>query len=411
MPRCPFCNYENPVGIRLCPNCGAALPESIGSAQTFEDWKQEIRALLGEGQKIEAIKLYRERTGVWLRQAKEAVEAIERGEPLPIPEMVDERFERDLIALLDQGQKIEAIKLYRECTGVGLKEAKDAVEAIQRGERPQDAEESDNSFHQTLVSLLKQGRKIDAIKVFREVTGSGLKESKDAIESIAARHGLSGSQRTGCLGLIVLCLAILACGFTLVSGCHMWSPTHELLTSLIVAVRSSISVTFTGSVGTISGSPTWHQADLASRLRTSASEPSRARHSFSETTEPLDVHSEQSRNPGSNGRELGVDLVPRRRVGMIAARPIVLENVDLAVEHTHQLPLAGDFQAMQRVVQQALCLKGREIELGALATQCPRSFMFGVGVVLPHAMTPSNGVSQSFTAFPRLLGPLKIDRR
>jgi ribosomal protein L7/L12 len=213
---CPFCNHENPVGIRLCPNCGAALPESIGSAQALEEWKQEIRALLGEGQKIQAIKVYRERTGAGLGQAKEAVEAIERGEPLPIPEIVDESFERELIALLDQGQKIEVIKLYRERTGVGLKEAKDAVEAIQRGERLPDPEESDNAFHQTLVSLLKQGRKIDAIKVFREVTESGLKESKDAIESIAARHGLSGSQRTGCLGVLVLSLMILACGLTLV---------------------------------------------------------------------------------------------------------------------------------------------------------------------------------------------------
>jgi ribosomal protein L7/L12 len=210
---CPFCSHENQVGIRLCPNCGAALPESIGSAQAFEDWKQEIRALLGEGQKIQAIKLYRERTGVGLKQANEAVEAIERGEPLPIPEMVDESFERELIALLDQGQKIEAIKLYRERTGVGLKGAKDAVEAIHWGERLPDPEKSDNSFHETLVSLLKQGRKIDAIKVYREVTESGLKESKDAIESIAARHGLSGSQRIGCLGVIFFALVILASSF------------------------------------------------------------------------------------------------------------------------------------------------------------------------------------------------------
>ena len=34
--------------------------------------------------------------------------------------------------LLRRGQKIQAIKLYRERTGVGLKEAKDAVEEIQR---------------------------------------------------------------------------------------------------------------------------------------------------------------------------------------------------------------------------------------------------------------------------------------
>jgi hypothetical protein len=73
----------------------------------------------------------------------------------------------------------------------------------------------DDSFHQTLVSLLKQGRKIDAIKVFREVTGSGLKDAKDVIESIAAKHGLSGSQRSGCLGVIALVFVILLSGFTL----------------------------------------------------------------------------------------------------------------------------------------------------------------------------------------------------
>ena len=44
----------------------------------------------------------------------------------------------DLRALLDQKQLIPAIKRYRELTGSGLKESKDAVEALQRtlpGER------------------------------------------------------------------------------------------------------------------------------------------------------------------------------------------------------------------------------------------------------------------------------------
>jgi len=37
-----------------------------------------------------------------------------------------------VILALRRGEKIQAIKLYREATGVGLKEAKDAVEEIQR---------------------------------------------------------------------------------------------------------------------------------------------------------------------------------------------------------------------------------------------------------------------------------------
>lgn len=39
-------------------------------------------------------------------------------------------FENDLRALVQQRRKIEAIEMYREETGVGLKEAKDAAEAF-----------------------------------------------------------------------------------------------------------------------------------------------------------------------------------------------------------------------------------------------------------------------------------------
>lgn len=35
-----------------------------------------------------------------------------------------------ILVLLREGKKIEAIKLYREATGVGLKEAKDFVESL-----------------------------------------------------------------------------------------------------------------------------------------------------------------------------------------------------------------------------------------------------------------------------------------
>lgn len=42
----------------------------------------------------------------------------------------DIAVDQDVVALARAGRKIEAIKRYREITGVGLKEAKDAVERI-----------------------------------------------------------------------------------------------------------------------------------------------------------------------------------------------------------------------------------------------------------------------------------------
>ena len=48
--------------------------------------------------------------------------------------MNDQDVER-LKKLVKQRRKIEAIKLYREWTGCSLKEAKEAIEALERGNR------------------------------------------------------------------------------------------------------------------------------------------------------------------------------------------------------------------------------------------------------------------------------------
>lgn len=45
------------------------------------------------------------------------------------PDMSPE-LRQEIQQLVNQGKKIEAIKLYREQTGAGLKEAKDAVESL-----------------------------------------------------------------------------------------------------------------------------------------------------------------------------------------------------------------------------------------------------------------------------------------
>ena len=60
-----------------------------------------------------------------------------------------------------------------------------------------------------LLSLLGRGEKIQAIKLYRERTGVGLKEAKDAVEALAQRHGLT-PKATGCAGLFLLALGL--CG-------------------------------------------------------------------------------------------------------------------------------------------------------------------------------------------------------
>ena len=96
----------------------------------------EIRALLAQGNKIAAIKQLRELTGLGLKEAKDYVDAIPApGAPPPFPsagisQPPGEASLAEVHALAVQGQKIQAIKLYRELTGVGLKEAKDYVDSL-----------------------------------------------------------------------------------------------------------------------------------------------------------------------------------------------------------------------------------------------------------------------------------------
>lgn len=91
------------------------------------DWLAEIRKLASEN-KILAIKRYREHTNVGLREAMEAVQALEHAPEAHL--LTSHTVPIEIIRLLSMGQKIQAIKVYQEMTGVGLKEAKDAIDAL-----------------------------------------------------------------------------------------------------------------------------------------------------------------------------------------------------------------------------------------------------------------------------------------
>ena len=133
MPKCRFCNYDVHPSIGQCPQCGAPVDKPSA------DLEQQVRSLLEQGPKIEAVKVYKDQTGVGLAEAKRAVQAMQAGAgPPPLPDIADD-LEAELLRLLGRGDKLKAIKLYKERTGVGLAEAKQAVEslAVSHGVVPQ----------------------------------------------------------------------------------------------------------------------------------------------------------------------------------------------------------------------------------------------------------------------------------
>jgi len=106
---------------------------------------------------------------------------------------VGQDLEQEAKALLLERRTIEAIKRVRERTGMGLKEAKDYVDALERGESPASGAQADSTSFESgdlddeVRALLSAGRKIEAIKRVRERTGLGLKEAKDYVERFEGR--------------------------------------------------------------------------------------------------------------------------------------------------------------------------------------------------------------------------------
>ena len=105
--------------------------------------------------------------------------------------------ERQIKELAANDNKIAAIARYREITGVGLKEAKEAVEALMLGvpanaSMPLQTNEPDAFLENRIKQLLVERKKIEAIEAYREAHHCGLKEAKDAVDLIQAEMRRDG---------------------------------------------------------------------------------------------------------------------------------------------------------------------------------------------------------------------------
>jgi len=68
---CRCCSGKVSNEAKSCPHCGQPDPYS-------DIYEEKIQALLRRGEKIQAIKLIRDMTGCGLKEAKDYVDALER---------------------------------------------------------------------------------------------------------------------------------------------------------------------------------------------------------------------------------------------------------------------------------------------------------------------------------------------
>jgi len=184
------------MSLSLDDNAIATSPARHNSMAISSADIAAISALAAGDNKIAAIKRMRELTGLGLKEAKDYVEALPLAAPAdpPTPALTpaaNAAVTPDLAevsALLAGGNKIAAIKRLREVTGVGLKEAKDYVEAMPLTDAPPPprvpAAPAASADLSEVYVMAQQGHKIQAIKRYRELTGVGLKEAKDFVDRL-----------------------------------------------------------------------------------------------------------------------------------------------------------------------------------------------------------------------------------
>jgi hypothetical protein len=78
MTKCPACGEENPPGVGLCKHCGGpiSMTEDARPEVVPGSLEEQVLGLLQGRKKIEAVQLYREKTGAGLREAVVAVETL-----------------------------------------------------------------------------------------------------------------------------------------------------------------------------------------------------------------------------------------------------------------------------------------------------------------------------------------------
>ncbi|MCC7483605.1 MAG: hypothetical protein IT529_01325 [Burkholderiales bacterium] len=113
----------------------AAVPLAIPGRP--DGLRMEVASLLSQGGKLEAIRLVRERKGLPLADARIEVETIAREEAIvqPAPGLAAtiqraQEMSEQVRRLAARGRKSDAVKLLREKSGIGLKEAKDLVDRL-----------------------------------------------------------------------------------------------------------------------------------------------------------------------------------------------------------------------------------------------------------------------------------------
>lgn len=174
------------------------------------DQKRELERLVASGNKLEAIKQFRNMADVGLAEAKAFIDALEPGGHRASAHEATPRnlrsAEEAALAAIRDGNLIEAIKRYRQQSRVGLKEARDAVEALSLTNRTEGRVNA--KLARSLIELMAAGNREQALTQLMSNSGLDDTEARAVLKSISGVRGGAASCFTGLVRLVIGLLVV-----------------------------------------------------------------------------------------------------------------------------------------------------------------------------------------------------------
>ena len=229
-----------------CPNCGAPLPDSGGRPIVIcAHCSSSIRiASEPPAQPPAPPPAYPTTTGEYGRPPsgrpeRSALASVTLG-PTDVAEV---------LRLLREHQRVEAIQFYHARVGGSIGEASEAVEAIDAGLKDASAPLPPPSARPTpaadageIMDLLRRGNRLEAIKRYREQTGADLQSSLTAIEGLERQMGRARSRpaRASGGGCATLAAGLVLFILLISGGCGVYLQTKPIYACSIDVVKSAV---------------------------------------------------------------------------------------------------------------------------------------------------------------------------
>lgn len=149
--------------------------------------KQAFHILTQEGSKLKAVKWVKEQTDWGLKESKSYVDDLQDQSIVPedtldaIPSLDMDEVKSHVLVSLGLNKKLYAVKWVRDQTDWSFKESKTYVDDLQVRNAQQI---KDLNLMPQIIGLLEQNRKLEAVKFVKMQTSWGLREAKDYVDHL-----------------------------------------------------------------------------------------------------------------------------------------------------------------------------------------------------------------------------------